>query len=565
MSDKVLRLKISTKLVSMVAAALFSLCALGLVSLTATHRIKAQGHDLYVDSARYAVMELSLTALVERAIGEVKSAPSELDLNAVARKQAEVKKLLSQAQAAVGAALPQSATSALRADGGKIVEALTAYDHSTAKVFEYASSFAQPQAIEHLQNVVGPAQNALQLALKSFHAAAEAEAAAQEAEMEGKLNALTRTVGLFLASAVLGLGALAYVLIARGVARPLASIKAVMGELAGGNFQIDVPYVERQDEIGEMARAVSVFKNQAQDNLVLSQEQDRLRRTAQEEHHRTTLALTADFESHVNAVVEHVASAATEMDATSQAMVGLSEQTLLQARAAALAADHAAGNVETVATAAEQLSASIAEISRQVEHASSTARTGVERATQTTRVVSTLVDAANKIGEVVTMINSIAGQTNMLALNATIEAARAGEAGKGFAVVAGEVKNLANQTSKATQEIGQQIAAVQEVTQQAVAAIEDIAATIGEISTVSAAINDAVGQQQEATRQIVRNVEEAAAGTSQVATNVSGVTQAAEDAGHASAQVKAEAHQLSQTSEELHTQVSDFLRRVREE
>ena len=269
------------------------------------------------------------------------------------------------------------------------------------------------------------------------------------------------------------------------------------------------------------------------------------------------------FEQSVKGMVEIVASAATQLQSTARTMEGTANGTSEQATTVAAAADEAATNVQTVASAAEELASSIAEISRQVAQSTQIAGAAVDEAQRTNSMVQGLADAAQKIGEVVSLINDIASQTNLLALNATIEAARAGEAGKGFAVVASEVKNLANQTAKATDEISAQIGGIQTATKDAVGAIEGIGGTIGEINEIASAIAAAVEEQGAATQEIARNVEQAASGTTQVTQNISEVTQAASETGQAAGQVLDAASELSQQSEKLNGEVHRFLDQIR--
>lgn len=273
--------------------------------------------------------------------------------------------------------------------------------------------------------------------------------------------------------------------------------------------------------------------------------------------------LADNFETNVKGVVDAVAAAATEMTASAQSLTVTAEETSRQSTAVAAASEQSNANVQTVASAAEQLSASVAEISRQVSKSVSIASSAVEAARRTDETVQGLANAARKIGDVAKLISDIAGQTNLLALNATIEAARAGEAGKGFAVVASEVKNLANQTARATDEISAQISAIQSATDQSVEAIRTIAGTIDEMSHISTSISTAVTEQGSATREIARSVQEAASGSAQVSTNIAGLSQAAAETGTSASQVLSASGELSQQAERLRAEVDQFLAMVR--
>lgn len=358
------------------------------------------------------------------------------------------------------------------------------------------------------------------------------------------------------------LGVIVAWLIGTGISRPIRAITDAMNDLAGGNKEIDIPGQARGDEIGLMAKAVLVFKeNMIRADKLAAQEAEAVK--AREKRARKISELTNGFDQEISAVLKTVSSAATEMQATATGMSSTAEETSRQSGIVAAAAEQASTNVQTVASATEELSASIAEINQQVTQSSSVASRAVEDAEKTNAQVRGLAEAAQKIGDVVGLISDIAEQTNLLALNATIEAARAGDAGKGFAVVAAEVKNLATATSKATDEITAQITGIQNETEGAVSAIASISATIAEISEISATIASAVEEQGAATLEITRNVQEASAGTSEVTSNIVSVNEAAGLTGTAAEQVLTAAGELSRESESLRQKVEAFLSAVR--
>jgi methyl-accepting chemotaxis protein len=385
--------------------------------------------------------------------------------------------------------------------------------------------------------------------------AAESEAQAVTGSGE------TRVIVLGLAGLVVG--AMLAWLIGRGISGPVVRMCAAMRALAGGDKTVEIPGVGRKDEIGQMADTVAVFKS----NMI---EADRLR--AETEQHKAAaeadrktgmLRLADNFEAGIRGVVNSVASQATEMQSSAEAMTHTAEQATQQATAVAASVEEASVNVQTVASSAEQLSTSVLEIGRQVEQSSKIAGQAVVEADKTNATVEGLNKTAQRIGEVVQLIETIASQTNLLALNATIEAARAGDAGKGFAVVASEVKSLASQTAKATEEIRAQIGDIQGATGQTVEAIRSIGATIRQMSEIATSIASAVEQQGAATREIATNVHQAAQGTSDIATNIEGVSRAASETGAAATQVLSAAGELSKQSETLRRDVDEFLATVR--
>ncbi|MEI6557359.1 MAG: methyl-accepting chemotaxis protein [Rhodospirillaceae bacterium] len=352
-------------------------------------------------------------------------------------------------------------------------------------------------------------------------------------------------------------------LLAEVIHRGISGTTTVMAQLAAGDLEVEIPHRSRGDEVGAMARAVEVFKTNAQEMAGLRAEQERSRQQAEAEKRRLMTRLADQFESSVKAVVSAVSSSAHQMQSTAAALAAAADQSSRQSQAVAAAADQASSNVQTVAAATEELTASVSEISRRVTESSRMAVAAVDEANRTNATITSLSEAAQKIGEVVQLINDIASQTNLLALNATIEAARAGEAGKGFAVVASEVKNLANQTARATDDIQAQVGQMQSVTGTAVEAIRGIGGTIRVMSEISATIASAVEQQGAAIQEIARNVTEAARGTEEVSGNIGGINQAAGEARRMAGEALGAAKDLSRQSDILSREVDGFTLRVR--
>jgi methyl-accepting chemotaxis protein len=353
-----------------------------------------------------------------------------------------------------------------------------------------------------------------------------------------------------------------WLVVARNIAGRIVRLTRSMRDIARGDLDATIPLAGR-DEITAMAQTLEVFRDTAREVSVANARTEEERHRAAAARRAEMTALANDFESSVKDVVEGLSVAASEMQATAKQMAANASDTSTQSTTVAVASGEATSNVETVAAAAEQLSASIGEISRQVNESALIAERAVGEAGRTNTTVKGLADAASRIGEVVKLINEIANQTNLLALNATIEAARAGTAGKGFAVVASEVKSLAGQTAKATEDIAAQIGEIQSSTADAVAAIDTIGGTIGQINHIASTIASAVEQQGAATAAIARNVNNAARGTQKVSSTISRVTQAAEDTGRAAQHVLTLSSNLSTQADALRTQMERFLSGVR--
>jgi len=376
------------------------------------------------------------------------------------------------------------------------------------------------------------------------------------------------------------------------VLKPVNALSDTMMVLADGNLEIEVPNAEDQNEIGDMARSVQIFKENAVERREMEarqreqEEADRKRQEEEEERKRqeeeerrkredeqaeqaraerraAMLELADTFEAKVLSIVESVSGSAKEMETAASGMASTADDTSQKANVVANAAQQASSNAQMVASAAEELSASVREITGQTTQSSASARDAVGRTENASNDIAELVDAAQKIGDVVKLINDIAEQTNLLALNATIEAARAGDAGKGFAVVASEVKSLANQTAKATQEISEQVDGMQQATNTAVKAMDQIKSIIGEIESTSVSIASAVEEQDASTQEIARNVSEVSTGTEEVTSNIHAVNEGATSTGTAATEVLSAAQLLTQQSDDLRTQVEDFLKTIR--
>ncbi len=381
-------------------------------------------------------------------------------------------------------------------------------------------------------------------------------------DLDATFWAMVRTAAVVICVLLLSSIGIAWA-VSRSFVKPLSRLKTRMAALSAGDFDFPVLDTDRRDEIGEMARTVEVFKGaMIETNRLRAEQSDSEQRQIQQrkaDMHR----LADGFEAAVGEIIETVSSASTQLEASASTLTATAARSEQLTTVVVAASEEASTNVQSVASATEEMASSITEISRQVQESARMAGGAVNEARKTNDRVSELSKAASRIGDVVELINTIAGQTNLLALNATIEAARAGEAGRGFAVVASEVKALAEQTAKATGEIGQQISGIQAATQELVGAIREISGTIEKLSEISSAIAAAVEEQGVATQEISRNVQQAAHGTLQVSSNITDVQRGANETGSASAQVLTAAQSLSGDSNRLKLEVGKFLNSVR--
>jgi methyl-accepting chemotaxis protein len=420
-----------------------------------------------------------------------------------------------------------------------------------------ASSLAQVDAVAKLSSLYAAAEPTID----QMDGLVREQASKDKIAAEDIASQTMRLVGSGIALLAVAVAVLA-LLIGGSVSRPLTSMVRLVDRLAAGDLTVEIKGTDRRDEVGMLARALQVFKENAVTTRVL--ESDRRSERERKKHRQNAIeAYIAEFDETVREALDRLASAATEMRATAEGMSATAEETQRRSVAVSAASEQTSASIQTVAASSEEMASSVEEIDRQVIQASGIAREAVQQAQATNIAVTTLAQTAKKIGQVFQLVQDIASQTNLLALNATIEAARAGESGLGFVVVASEVKSLADQTGKATKEIAGQIASVQTVTAEVVRAIQCIGGTIGKIDNIATIIASTVEEQSTVTREIARNAAEVAQATEGVAVNIAGVGLAAGATGAAATQVLASAEQLGRQSETLRFSVADFMAKIR--
>ncbi len=429
------------------------------------------------------------------------------------------------------------------------MKAVAAKDFDTARRLMFDSNYHRERAL-----IMQP--------LGQFATMMNTRAARETASARTSADRMMGLAAALMTLTALGAVGILYFVLGRRVAAPLARVSDAVTRLARRETEIVIEDTGRQDEIGDLTRAVGVFRELMIRSEQLAAEQQ-AGHAAREQRAARMDSLVRDFEGKVAQMVGQLASASTALEATAQSMSSTATDSNQQAARVGSAAEEASAGVQTVAASAEELASSIGEIGRQMAQSSSITGKAVTEARRTDGIVRALAEGAQKIGQVVELISNIASQTNLLALNATIEAARAGDAGKGFAVVASEVKSLAQQTARATQEIASQIGQIQGATGEAVEAIKGITATIEEVSTIAVSIAAAVEQQNAATAEIARSVQHTAGSTQDVTTNIGGVSRAVSATGAAAAQVLGAASDLSKQAETLSTEVNSFVTEVR--
>ena len=558
------QLSVRAKITTLVAILLISIAGLGAISLLKMETLNSNTVDIGSNWLP-ATKELGN---MRAATGLYRNALRAHLIASTAEAKAEVEKRIDVIVAEMKQAETAYAKTITLADERKIYEewsrVWSSYTAEAAKVLAMSrKSVGQfpVEASEYLDKSMTSIALSLDDLLKRDidfnNRGAEAAMAAAAATYS---SAFFIVFGILAASVVIGIGA--SVVVIRDVSRSIASIVKPMQDFTHGDLSAEVPHRGEKTEIGMMADALQIFK----EALIAKRDADAAAAKEAEEKiargHRVDEA-TRHFETSIGEIVETVSSASTELEASASTLTATAEHAQELTTSVAAASEQASTNVQSVASATEEMTSSINEISRQVQESARIAHEAVDQARKTNDSVSELSQAANRIGDVVELINTIAGQTNLLALNATIEAARAGEAGRGFAVVASEVKALAEQTAKATGEISQQIGGIQAATQSSVSAIKEIGQTITRMSEIASTIASAVEEQGAATQEISRNVQEAARGTEQVSANIMDVQRGATETGSASTQVLSAAQSLSQDSNRLKLEVANFLQTVR--
>jgi len=534
-----------------------------IVSVTAFYqggKMAGAGQNIYEVSLKGIDSAGRIKSAYQTARGSIARAPAELDMMKVEVLKEEAHRSVKQGLDIIEA---YKATVDDRGMGiiAAIEDGFMKMEKSGDKVFEFAKLFAQDQANQELQGTFKAIEENMETQMMVLTLYEEERASESFKTLMSAQKAMNSFISvIFIISIVIagGYG----LIIARNISKRTGTLTSSMRVLATGDVSEDIKYTDDTDEIGHMARAVLVFKeNKIEGDRLSAQQEEQQKEQIKRADNLENLA--KGFDTDVSDLIAGLSESVSNLNSTAETMKMIASESQVQSSSIASATEEASTNVGSVASAAEELSASINEISSQVQQSTKAAKETVDVVVQATRQVEGLVEAANKIDRVISLIQEIAEQTNLLALNATIEAARAGEAGKGFAVVANEVKSLATQTAQATDEISGHIVKVQSETQEAVEAISKVSAKIDEISQISTTISAAVEEQSISTQEIARNVQQAASGTQEVSSNVQNISKSTAEVGASAEQVREAGANMSMQSETLTKTVQQFLQNIK--